>query len=124
MDRWWGIRSVCDTVAGFHGLNLLFVNSGTFRLYPAGDIILSYVFAIGVVVMIPLLCYFFRYLLPEKELRLEVHFLVSLFVCIIGLLTTVNGNVTYQAVKEPIVSGVSSLISLFICLSFFRLVMY
>ena len=34
--------------------------------------ILSYVFAIGVVVMIPLLCYFFRY-----------------------------GNVTYQAVKEP-----------------------
>ena len=63
--------------------------------------ILSYVFAIGVVVMLPLLCYFFRYLLPEKELRLEVHFLVSLFVCIIGLLTTVNGNVTYQAVKEP-----------------------
>ena len=70
----------------------------------SGDIlsrILSYVFAIGVVVMLPLLCYFFRYLLPEKELRLEVHFLVSLFVCIIGLLTTVNGNVTYQAVKEP-----------------------
>ena len=51
--------------------------------------------------MLPLLCYFFRYLLPEKELRLEVHFLVSLFVCIIGLLTTLNGNVTYQAVKEP-----------------------
>lgn len=30
-----------------------------------------------------------------------MHFLVSLFVCIIGLLTTVNGNVTYQAVEEP-----------------------
>ena len=27
--------------------------------------------------------------------------LVSLFVCIIGLLTTVNGNVTYPAVDEP-----------------------
>ena len=39
--------------------------------------------------------------LPEKEMRLETHFLVSLFVCIIGLLTTVNGNVTYPAVDEP-----------------------
>ncbi len=34
-------------------------------------------------------------------MRLETHFLVSLFVCIIGLLTTVNGNVTYPAVDEP-----------------------
>ena len=48
-----------------------------------------------------LLCYLFRLLLPEKEMRLETHFLVSLFVCIIGLLTTVNGNVTYPAVDEP-----------------------
>ena len=36
-----------------------------------------------------------------SEMRLETHFLVSLFVCIIGLLTTVNGNVTYPAVDEP-----------------------
>ena len=62
---------------------------------------LSYGLAVAVVVLLPLLCAFFRYLLPEKDLRLEVHFLVSLFVCIIGLLTTVNGNVTYQAVEEP-----------------------
>lgn len=62
---------------------------------------LSYGLAVAVVVLLPLLCVFFRYLLPEKDLRLEVHFLVSLFVCIIGLLTTVNGNVTYQAVEEP-----------------------
>ena len=53
------------------------------------------------VVLFPLLCYLFRLLLPEKEMRLETHFLVSLFVCIIGLLTTVNGNVTYPAVDEP-----------------------
>ena len=62
---------------------------------------LSYGLAVAVAVLLPLLCAFFRYLLPEKDLRLEVHFLVSLFVCIIGLLTTVNGNVTYQAVEEP-----------------------
>lgn len=63
--------------------------------------VLSYGFAVAVAVLLPLLCVLFRYLLPEKDLRLEVHFLVSLFVCVIGLLTTVNGNVTYQAVEEP-----------------------
>ena len=52
--------------------------------------------------MFPLLSRFFRCLLPQGEMRLEIHFLVSLFVCIIGLLTTVNGNVTYQAVREPL----------------------
>ena len=41
-------------------------------------------------VLFPLLCHLFRLLLPEKEMRLETHFLVSLFVCIIGLLTTVQ----------------------------------
>ena len=62
---------------------------------------ISYAFAAAVVVLFPLLCHLFRLLLPEKEMRLETHFLVSLFVCIIGLLTTVNGNVTYPAVDEP-----------------------
>lgn len=62
---------------------------------------LSFGFAAVTVLIIPLLSYFFRYLLPEKGLRLEVHFLVSLFVAILGLLTTVNGNVTYQAVEAP-----------------------
>lgn len=53
-------------------------------------------------VVIPIAAYGIRRLIPEDELRLEVHFLVSLFVCILGLLTTVNGDVTYAAVKEPV----------------------
>lgn len=63
---------------------------------------ISYLFAGAVAVAFPLLRFFFKQLLPDREMRLEVHFLVSLFVCIIGLLTTVNGNVTYQAVAEPL----------------------
>ncbi|NLZ73055.1 MAG: hypothetical protein GX905_04465 [Bacteroidales bacterium] len=63
---------------------------------------ISYFLAVGVFVGLPALSYLMKYLYPEKELRLEVHFLVSLFVCIIGLITTVNGNVTYAAVKESI----------------------
>lgn len=58
-----------------------------------------------------------KLLLPEKELRLEVHFLVSLFVAILGLLTTVNGNVTYAAVKEPLnIRAILYSIALFVVL--------
>lgn len=63
---------------------------------------ISYLLAGGVFIGLPLLSYLVRYLYPERELRLEVYFLVSLFVCIIGLITTVNGNVTYAAVEEPV----------------------
>lgn len=64
--------------------------------------VISYILAGGIAVALPALSYLVRYLYPEKELRLEVYFLVSLFVCIIGLITTVNGNVTYAAVEEPV----------------------
>lgn len=62
----------------------------------------SYIIAGMVFIVLPVAAYGIKYLFPEKELRLEVHFLVSLFVAILGLLTTVNGNVTYAAAEEPI----------------------
>ena len=43
-----------------------------------------------------------KYLVPEDDLRLEVHFLVSLFICILGLLSTVNGKTTYAATEEAL----------------------
>ena len=62
---------------------------------------LSYLLAAVVFIGILALRSGIKYLCPETELRLEVHFLASLFVCIIGLITTVNGQVTYAAIKEP-----------------------
>lgn len=62
----------------------------------------AYTIAGITLVAIPTASFGMKFLLPEKELRLEVHFLVSLFVAVLGLLTTVNGNVTYAAVKEPL----------------------
>lgn len=38
----------------------------------------------------------------RRRSRLEVHFLVSLFICILGLLTTVNGKTTYAATEEAL----------------------
>ena len=63
---------------------------------------LSYVLAAVVLIALPLLAKFTKYLIPESDLRLEVHFLVSLFICMLGLLTTVNGKTVYAAVDEPI----------------------
>jgi hypothetical protein len=71
-------------------------------------------FAMGVLVIIPLAGYLVRLLLPENEFKLEVHFLVSLFVAIIGLLTTVNGNVTYAAASQPLnIKGIVIAVLLF-----------
>lgn len=61
----------------------------------------AYSLAALVVFVLPLLSRGVRYLVPEQELRLEVHFLISLFVCILGLLTTVDGKTTYAATQEP-----------------------
>lgn len=63
---------------------------------------ISYLLALVVFLLFSGLPFLFRYLFPETELRLEVHFLVSLFVCILGLLTTVNGDVTYSATEQPL----------------------
>jgi hypothetical protein len=63
---------------------------------------ISIILAVAFFLIFPLAGEGLKCLFPEQESRLEVHFLVSLFVCILGLLTTVNGNVTYAAAKEPI----------------------
>lgn len=49
---------------------------------------------------LPMLAQAVRYLLPEADSRLEMHYLLSLFVCIIGLLTTVNGETVYAAADD------------------------
>ncbi|GHT33065.1 hypothetical protein AGMMS49574_17930 [Bacteroidia bacterium] len=64
--------------------------------------LISYALAALVAAGLPLLARLAGRLYPEKAFRLEVHFLVSFFVCITGLITTENGNVVYAAVKAPL----------------------
>ncbi|MDR1526429.1 MAG: hypothetical protein LBS46_02020 [Dysgonamonadaceae bacterium] len=73
-----------------------------FGMPGTGFALLSYLLAAVVFLALPLLSFLLKYLCPERELRLEVYFLVNLFVCITGLITTVNGNTTYSAAKEPV----------------------
>ncbi|MDR0938346.1 MAG: hypothetical protein LBN29_03165 [Mediterranea sp.] len=75
---------------------LIFAMPGT------GFATLSYSLAAVVLVGLPLLSRLPAWIAPEKEFRLELHFLVSLFVCGIGLIATASGSVTYQPVHEPV----------------------
>jgi hypothetical protein len=53
-------------------------------------------------VLFPALTFGLKKLLPDEELRFEVHFIVTLFVTILGLICTVNGNVAYAAAEQPV----------------------
>jgi hypothetical protein len=64
--------------------------------------VLSYSLAAAVLAGVPLLSRLIKRLCPEKELRLEMCFLVNLFVCIIGLIATVDGATVYPAAAEPL----------------------
>lgn len=59
---------------------------------------ISYGLAIAVFIFFPLLSWGFTKLLPEEDLRLEILFIVNLIVCMIGLITTVNGETAYAPV--------------------------
>ena len=61
---------------------------------------ISYAFAAAVVVLFPLLCHLPAPAAGKGDAAGDA-LLVSLFVCIIGLLTTVNGNVNLSGVDEP-----------------------
>lgn len=59
------------------------------------------VLAIGVLLLIIGGAYGIKELLPEEDFRLEVHFLTSLFITILGLISTTNGNTIYVPKSEP-----------------------
>ena len=69
-----------------------YLTEAIFRLPGVDFSVTAWSLAGIVVIAIPLLSRLMKYLVPEDDLRLEVHFLVSLFICILGLLTTVNGK--------------------------------
>ena len=64
------------------------------------------VFAVGIFILLPLLSEAVRWLLPDETGRLEIHLLLTIFVCILGLIATEHGRIVY-AVKEAPVNWVS-----------------
>ncbi|MDO4230224.1 MAG: hypothetical protein Q4C98_10445 [Capnocytophaga sp.] len=58
--------------------------------------------ALAALVVLPVFSYGIGWLLPEKEIRLEVLFLVSILVTVLGLISTANGNIVYVPKGETI----------------------
>ena len=114
-EKWW--KPLLHYYPGLLVFPVLFYlqTQVIFGMPGIGFTTLSYMLAVVVLVALPLFGLLFKRLCPEKDLRLEVYFLVNLFVCIIGLITTVNGNTTYATVREPFRLEVALLsLSLFI----------
>lgn len=62
--------------------------------------LIAWSMAAGVLVLIPLGSFFLRWLLPEKELRLELLFLANALIAILGIIATVNGRTAVAGVSE------------------------
>lgn len=46
----------------------------------------------AIFVIVPLMTYFFKWLLPETDIRLELLFMVNLLIAVLGIVATVNGR--------------------------------
>ena len=73
-------------------------------------------FSLATVILLPLLAEAARWLLPDETSRLELHLLLTIFVCILGLVATEHGRMVY-AVKESPVDWPSLLLTFALFLS-------
>ncbi|MDR0510432.1 MAG: hypothetical protein LBH06_05005 [Rikenellaceae bacterium] len=80
---------------------LICLTQAIYALPGVGFDLIAWSLAAAVAVGMPLLGLAARRLLPEAEFRMETHFLLSLVVCVMGLLATVDGTVVYVAAKQP-----------------------
>lgn len=58
--------------------------------------------AAATVVILPLLAEGARRMVPDEEGRVEMHLLLTCFVCVLGLLSTQNGKMVYHVEKQPL----------------------
>ncbi len=79
---------------------LFYVLTQTIFLLPGNEFShISYLSGAVVAIAIPGLSLMVKKFYPTKTVRLEIHFIICLFACIIGLITTVKGNVSNAAVE-------------------------
>jgi len=51
---------------------------------------------------LPLLAEGFKLYMPDGDGRVELHVLLSCFVCVLGLISTVTGKIVYRSTEEPV----------------------
>lgn len=73
---------------------------------------LGYCLGIAIVIMIPLLAYGVRYLLPEKSERLELIFYINCIIGLLGIIATVNGRTATAGVNEVNINSLLAIIGI------------
>lgn len=58
--------------------------------------------AAATVILLPLLAEGARWLVPDDDGRVEMHLLLTCFVCVLGLLSTQNGKMVYHVKEQPL----------------------
>ena len=59
-------------------------------------------FALGVMLLLPVLSAAVRWMLPDETSRLELHLLLTIFVCVLGLVATEHGRMVYAVKESPV----------------------
>ena len=61
---------------------------------------IAYILAVTVAILVPALVWCVRWLVPEKELRLEIFFLSNALIALLGVIATVNGRTAVAGISE------------------------
>lgn len=94
-----------------------------FRFTSMSFSFIAFVLASLTLVAIPLLTWGVKWLIPEKELRLEIYFLSNALIAILGIIATVNGRTAVKGFSEvnySALAGVVSLVIVFAGIGFIR----
>lgn len=88
--------------------------SAIFALPGMSFSLVSWILAAIVFVVIPLGCWVIKWLLPEKEIRLELLFLANALIAILGVIATVNGQTAVAGISEVDWSALGGIVVLLI----------
>ena len=85
---------------------------------------LSYSLGVAITVLIPLLVYGARYLLPEDSERFEVIFYINCIIGLLGIIATVNGRTATRGVNEVNIYSLLAIIGIAVIGSIIGLVLF
>lgn len=88
--------------------------SAIFALPGMSFSLVAWILAAIVFVVIPLGCWVIKWLLPEKEIRLELLFLANALIAILGVIATVNGQTAVAGISEVDWSALGGIVVLLI----------
>lgn len=89
--------------------------SAIFALPGVSFSLIAWVLAAIVFIVIPLAAWGVKWLLPEKEIRLELLFLSNALIAILGVMATVNSQTAVAGISDVDWKALGGVVSLLIC---------